>query len=138
MDFRPLNELEICLLAAKSNRTTVDDFVRKLVASDLAFPTAGEVQQDGEGFSPLIYDRNGTSMVAAFTDKTRLSQLSAIAPYCLVMNALQFFMRIPRGCGVVINPGFSVGLELSPDGIANIVRDFGAFNVARTSGGGSA
>lgn len=124
-EFLPLNELEFGLLAAKCNEISISEFVRKLVASDLALPTAAEVQEDGTGFVPILFDKQGTKMLAAFTDKVRASQLEHVAKYCLVMNGLSVLRRVPPSYGLVINPGLEVGFELSADGIVEIVRDLG-------------
>ncbi|KQZ34578.1 hypothetical protein ASD92_09885 [Massilia sp. Root1485] len=112
------------MLAAQEKRIPVEEFIRQLVASNIALPSAVEVQENGSGFQPIIFDKLGTKMLAIFTDKARVTQLEHIAKYCLVMNALEMLRRIPSGYGIVINPGLNVGLELSPDGIAEIVKDF--------------
>jgi len=122
-EFLPLNELEFDLLAAKRNEISVSEFIRKLVSSDLALPTAEEVQEDGSGFMPILFDKHGTKMLAVFTDKVRASQLEHVAKYCLVMNGLSVLRRIPPGYGLVVNPGLEVGFELSADGVVEIVKD---------------
>ena len=121
--FNPLNDFEWSLLAAKENKISVEIFLQKFVRSILALPTTKKVQEDGSGFEPVLFDKIGISMLAAFTDKTRASYLSDIARYCLEMNGLEVLRRIPPGYGLVVNPGFGVGLELSPEGIAEIVKD---------------
>ena len=118
--FNPLNDFEWSLLAAKENKISVEIFLQKFVRSILALP-----QEDGSGFEPVLFDKIGISMLAAFTDKTRASYLSDIARYCLEMNGLEVLRRIPPGYGLVVNPGFGVGFELSPEGIAEIVKDMG-------------
>lgn len=124
-EFHPLNDLEVSLLAAKENEISLETFVRQLVRSDLALPTAKEVQSDGSGFEPIIFDKQGSSMLSAFTDKVRVSQLAHIARYCLVMNGLELLRRIPPRYGLVINPGLDVGFELSSEGIAEILKEMG-------------
>lgn len=123
--FEPRNELEASLLSAKNQEIPVPTFLRQLTQSDLALPSATEVKDDGTGFSPIIYDKQGTKMLGVFTDKTRIGELNHIAQYCLTMNGLQVLRRIPSGYGLVINPGLEVGLDLSPDGILRIVKDMG-------------
>jgi hypothetical protein len=124
-EFHPLNDLESSLLVAKGNGISIETFVQQLVRSDLALPTAKEVQGDGSGFEPILFDKQGINMLAAFTDKTRVSQLAHIAGYCLVMNGLEVLRRIPSGYGLVINPGLDVGFELSSEGIAEILKEMG-------------
>lgn len=121
--FHPLNDFETSLLGASENALSIELFVRMLVNSDLALPCAKEVQRDGSGFEPILFDKHGTSMISAFSDKSRISQLAHIARYCLVMNGLEVLRRIPSGYGLVINPGLDVGFEISPEGIAQIIKD---------------
>ena len=123
--FNPLNELEWSLLAAQENKISVEIFLQKFVRSVLVLPAAKNVLEDGSGFEPVLFDKLGTNMLAAFADKTRASHLADIARYCLEMNGLEVLRRIPPGYGLVVNPGFGVGLELSPEGIAEIVKDMG-------------
>lgn len=123
MKFDPCNDLESSLCSAKNNEISVAEFLLHLVHSDLTLPSASEVEDDGAGFRPIIYDKNGTKMLASFTDKARMGGLLHIATYCLTMNGLQVLRRIPRGVGLVINPGLEIGLDLSPDGIVQIIRD---------------
>ena len=84
--FNPLNELEWSLLAAQESKISVEIFLQKFVRSVLALPTAKKVQEDGSGFEPVLFDKLGINMLAAFTDKARASHLADIARYCLEMN----------------------------------------------------
>lgn len=125
INFYPMNDLEISVSLAKRKEISVLTFLQQLIHSDLALPSATEVKSDGTGFEPILYDRTGIKMVAAFTDKSRIGELIHTAEYCLTMNGLQVLRRIPSGYGLVINPGLKIGLELSPDGIVKIINDLG-------------
>ena len=65
--FNPLNDFEWSLLAAKENKISVEIFLQKFVRSILALPTTKKVQEDGSGFEPVLFDKIGISMLAAFT-----------------------------------------------------------------------
>lgn len=123
-NFEPLNELELYLLAAKKNEIPVEIFLKNFVHSNLALPSATLVETDGNLFNPIVYDKYGTKMLAAFSDKSRIGELVKIGHYCIMMNALQILQRIPSGHGLVVNPGHTVGFDISPEGIAKIVKDF--------------
>lgn len=127
MEFSPLNSLEVSLLAVKSGEINMHDFIGKLIRSNLALPTASEVKGDGSGFEPIIFDREGVKMISAFTDIYRAKSLVHLAPFCLEINGKDVLNRIPTGCGLVVNPGFKVGFELSSDGITNILEDIEDF-----------
>jgi hypothetical protein len=124
-EFSPLNKLESMLLAAKQGRVPVNEFLQQLWSSEIALPTANEVEMDGFGFAPIFFDKEGVSMLAAFTSKDRVGQLAAIAKYCMVMNGGEVLRRMPKGHGLVVNPGLHVGFEISPSGIAEIVSEYG-------------
>jgi hypothetical protein len=123
MEFVPINELESMLLAASENLVPVRDFVRLLCSSEIALLSASEVQTDGSGFEPVIFDKQGISMLAVFTAKERTTHFLHVAKFCLVMKGFDVLRRMPKGYGLVVNPGLTKGLEISPSGIAEILDE---------------
>jgi hypothetical protein len=121
--FSPINDLELALIAARHGEISVDVFLATLIGAELALPTTAEVKQDGSGFNPVFFEKEGIKMLSAFSDVSRCTQLEHLARYSLVMSGLDVLRRMPPGIGLVINPGFSEGLELSPTRISEIVRD---------------
>lgn len=63
-------------------------------------------------------------MLAAFTSKERLCDLNHLAKYCIVIPGGEALRRIPTGYGLVINPGLTIGIEISPLGISEIINRF--------------
>lgn len=124
-EFRPVNDFENTLLRAQRGEMPLGSFFRMLVGSRLAVASGQEVKADGSGFQPLLFDKEGVQMVAAFTDKCRLSIFSEKAPFCLEIDGIELLKRMPSDYGLVINPGYEVGLDISPSGIKEIVNDFG-------------
>lgn len=124
-EFVSLNELESKLVAAKQGRVPVGDFVHQLLSSEIALPTASEVQADGSGFEPVLFDNEGVRMLAAFTARDRVTELGQIAKFCLMIKGADILRRIPKGYGLVVNPGLKVGFEISPQGISEILDEFG-------------
>jgi hypothetical protein len=124
-DFSPLNDLEIALVEARSGRLLMSGFIKVFVGNDLAVPSGREVMANGDGFQPVLFDKNGVKMVACFTAKERIGRIAGRAPYCLAMKGMEFLRRVPPGYGLVINPGQSVGFDISPDGLSSIVKSFG-------------
>lgn len=120
----PSNPLEAALVAARKGEIPLAAFVAKLMESDIAVPSATEVQADGDGFSPVVLDKEGTGMVAVFSSLERARNLEAHVRYVLTMNARAFFGVLLPGVGVVLNPGFAEGIDVSPEGVADILRDF--------------
>jgi hypothetical protein len=125
-NIQPLNDLEVSLLSAKEKVISIKSFLHQVLISDIALPTAKEVQANGVGFEPILFEKNGIKMMAAFTDKTRVLHLSHIAKYCLMMKGLELLKRMPKGYGLVINPGIeNISLDISPEGISQIIEDMG-------------
>ena len=124
-EFVPLNKLEEKLLDARRGASPVGEFVQELWSSLLTMPTNSEVQDDGSGFRPIIFDKLGTNMLAVFTSKERMGHLQHLAKYCMVAQGGEVLRRMPKEYGLVVNPGLEVGFEISPSGIAEIISRFG-------------
>jgi hypothetical protein len=122
-DFIPVNVLESELEGARAGRSSMPDFLRLFSESDLIVPSGSEIMPDGSGFQPVLFDKGGTEMVACFTAMERIGDFSRLAPYCLSIRGSEFLQRIPAGYGLVVNPGQSVGFDVTPDGLRQIVAE---------------
>lgn len=122
--FVPLNRFEVALVQAQEGRLPVQELLAALIDADLALPSATEVMMDGSGFQPVLFPKDKVQMLACFSDKSRIGELSAQAPYCLGMKGREILRRVPPGFGLVVNPGWLTGFDVSPEGIKNIVQDF--------------
>jgi len=123
-DLAPQNPIETLLKSAMDGQTPIGAFMKAFVASEVVLLTGSLVTPDGSGFDPLLFDKQGTLHVAVFTDMARVGFHSQQAPHTLRMRLLEVLKRVPGGYGVVVNPGTSLGLELSPQGIGEILKDF--------------
>ncbi len=123
-DLTPLTPIEALLQSAMDGKTPIGAFMKAFVASDVVLLTGSLVTPDGSGFDPLLFDKQGTLHVAVFTDMERVGFHSQQAPHTIRMQMLEVLKRVPGGYGVVVNPGTSLGLELSPTGIGEILKDF--------------
>jgi hypothetical protein len=121
--FKAVNALESELESARVGRSSMPEFLRLLSESDVVVPSAGEVMPDGSGFQPLLFDKEGTQMVACFTAKERIGRYADIASYCLTINGGEFLQRIPPSYGLVVNPGQSVGFDITPEGLGKIITE---------------
>ncbi len=119
-----MNDLEVALEKARAGLMSMPDFIQVLVESDLAVPSGSEVMPDGSGFQPLLFDKNQVKMVACFTAKERIGSFTDLAPYCLVIKGKEFLRRVPHEYGIVVNPGQSVGFDITPEGVSRIVGEF--------------
>jgi hypothetical protein len=123
-DLTPLTPIEALLQSAMDGKTPIGAFMKAFVASDVVLLTGSLVTPDGSGFDPLLFDKQGTLHVAVFTHMERVGFHSQQAPHTIRMQMLEVLKRVPGGYGVVVNPGTSLGLELSPTGIGEILKDF--------------
>jgi hypothetical protein len=119
-EFQPENELEFAILDAKQGMCSIDNLMKTVCESDLYVPSKIEVMQDGSGFDPLLLGEIGNPLVAACTSFSRLGLHRNIAEFALQMKGRDFFLRLPKGYGVVLNPGYIAQLIVLPDAMADI------------------
>jgi hypothetical protein len=124
--FVPANPLEQMLMATREGRITLKTFVDTFVTSDFFVPTSMPVEADGRGFDPMVFEVNNELLVTVFTAMDRIKKHTERFPYCLSMNGRAVLSLIAGKCGIVINPGWSVGLEIPMAGVTEILRDYPA------------
>ncbi len=128
-EFTPTNTLEVMLQQAMAGKASMPEFLSVLVKSDIYMPCVNELQIDATNFVPLIFDREGQSMAVAFTNLSLLNIYKDHIKGNIAMNAGQLLSRLAPGYGVVINPGYTLGLEIQEHGIKSIVAQFVAESV---------
>lgn len=123
-DAAPQTPIETLLKTAMDGQLPIGLFMKAFVASEVVLLTGSLVTPDGSGFDPLLFDRQGVLHVSVFTDMSRVGFHSQQAPHTIRMLMLEVLKRVPGGYGVVINPGTSLGFEISPSGVGEILKDF--------------
>ncbi|MBU2049604.1 MAG: SseB family protein [Gammaproteobacteria bacterium] len=123
-DAAPQTPIETLLKTAMDGQLPIGLFMKAFVASEVVLLTGSLVTPDGSGFDPLLFDKQGVLHVSVFTDMSRVGFHSQQAPHTIRMLMLQVLKRVPGGYGVVINPGTSLGFEISPSGVSEILKDF--------------
>lgn len=119
--FEPENGIERKILAVQAGKYPADALIREIAESDLFIPSKGDAQEDGRGFVPVLIEQGDMLFVAVFTALSRLSHDTA--EYRLQTKAKAFFLRLPPGYGVIVNPGHDAQLLLPPDGVALLKQD---------------
>ncbi|MCR6653190.1 MAG: SseB family protein [Cellvibrionaceae bacterium] len=119
----PENELERLLVDAQSGKIDFQEFIRFFLKADIFVPSAAEVMQDGSGLEPLLFDKKGTQMLGVFTSMSRVSLFQNMASFCMSMKGYDLISLMPEDIGLVVNPGFDKGLEISPSGLKAIFKD---------------
>jgi len=123
-DAAPQTPIETLLKTAMDGQLPIGLFMKAFVASEVVLLTGSLVTPDGSGFDPLLFDKQGVLHVSVFTDMSRVGFHSQQAPHTIGMLMLEVLKRVPGGYGVVINPGTSLGFEISPSGVGEILKDF--------------
>lgn len=123
-DAAPQTPIETLLKTAMDGQLPIGLFMKAFVASEVVLLTGSLVTPDGSGFDPLLFDKQGVLHVSVFTDMSRVGFHSQQAPHSIRMLMLEVLKRVPGGYGVVINPGTSLGFEISPSGVGEILKDF--------------
>lgn len=124
IDPAPQTPLESLLQTAMNGQLPIKAFMQAFVASDVVLLTGSLVTPDGSGFDPLLFDKQGVLHIAVFTDPARVGVHAQQAPHQLRWLMLDVLRRVPGGYGVVINPGTTLGFEISPSGVGEILKDF--------------
>jgi hypothetical protein len=120
----PENFLEKTILAARAGNVDGRTLAESIWQSPLIIPSRVPARSIEE-VSPLTFDKNGTPMLAVFTDQTRVGQLAEIGRYFIVLTGQQLYTRMAPGRGIVFNPRtVELGVEVSPDGVAEAVQAF--------------
>ena len=110
------------MIEARNSKISQEDFLRLLLGTQVLIPSRQEVQADLAGLAPMVLESDGTPFVAVFTSLPRLPS-SDKHSFCLEMVTSALLPRLPAGYGLVVNPGDSLRMELSPSGIQNIIKD---------------
>jgi hypothetical protein len=122
--FQPWNDIERRIEDARDGRGDADALMRAIAEADLFVPSAGDVQPDGSGYRPILLERDDLSLVAAFTAAARMEK--GMAPTLMRIQGHAFFLRLPTGYGVIVNPGYAAQIILPPEGVAALKQDLRA------------
>ncbi len=128
--FQPKNTLEEVLLSVAGASAHIPVFIELLRKSQIFAPSpaAPEALQQGKGFALLVFDHpEHGKMVALFTSADRLAPVAELfraAQSALLVEFTWVLGAMPQELGIVINPGWEVGLEMPSDGLAKLRSDW--------------
>ena len=126
VEFHASNELENALVQAQARTMPVDDFFGRLLASQVALLLDKEVPESGwdNSISPLVLvSPRGDNVLAVFTGVERampMSQTSSSHKYALFVDFRWVLKGVAPGVGIVVNPGWPVGVETEPARVAEL------------------
>ncbi len=118
---KPKNELEKVLQQAQLGSKSLEELMNTLMSSKLFIASTIDISKPNSDLIPLLFDRNGTPMAAVFTDKTRTAIHSDSVKGLAMKGGKELLESTPKGYGLVINPGYDLGLEILPEGIKKIL-----------------
>ena len=122
-EFKPENELENAIADTKEGVRQVAYLMRIIARSNLFISSKGEVQSDWSGFEPLLFEMDGNPFVGSFSSLSRPGLHSHMAGHLLQINGREFFLRMPEGYGVILNPGYVSQLIIPPTGVSEFRKD---------------
>jgi hypothetical protein len=122
--FEPQNQIEKQLIDVIAGKISQQEFFPYLMEAKLFIGSVNPLDKDLGDFCPLIFDREGVPMAAVFTAWDRVAIHKDKIKDVVEIGARDLFMKVAKGNGIVINPGFREGLEILPLGIENLLKDF--------------
>jgi hypothetical protein len=121
LSFAPETPIEHRILAAQQGDLSGDALLREIAASNLYIPSNDEVQEDGSRFQPVLLEMEDETYVAVYTALSRTP--GDMAPYLLQTVGSHFFLRLPPGYGVIVNPGYAAQMLVPTHGVAAFQQD---------------
>ena len=114
------NELEKKLIQAQNGEIEGEEFLKEMLDLQVFMPvldkhSIGGFQESKEATPLSVKDEDGTEMVILFTSPERAKQFVKDYPGYdggLLEDFKWVIEKIGGGYGVILNPGFEVGLEL--------------------------
>jgi len=132
--FEPLNDLEVRLVQAQDGTLDAPGFLDSFLADQvfvlLDKPVGADSDWD-ETINPLVLTSEANEpMFAVFSAVERAAPWSEQLPQ--FENALQVDVRwllgaMSDGVGIVLNPGFDIGMEMIPDAVVQLKQRADAF-----------
>lgn len=119
--FTPETGIEHRILAGQRGEVSGDALLHEIAAANLYIPSRDAVEADGSRFQPILIDMEGEPYVTVYTALGRAPK--GETPYLLQAVGSHFFLRLPAGYGVVINPGFETQMLIPAHGIAAFQQD---------------
>ena len=81
-------------------------------------PSTTEAAPDLSDLQPLLFEREGESLLGVFTSTVASDAFTAEAPYLVAVAGEDLIRRMPDGVGLVVNPRSESGFEVPARGVA--------------------
>lgn len=121
---REATALESAIQQGQAGEGDMNDVIGHFVNALVVVPTATEVTDDLNELQPVLFDREGTPMLAVFTHIDRIpEQVAEVASYAVQLPAAELVQAIPAETGLVVNPGSTEGFEMLAEGVQQLAND---------------
>lgn len=126
--FEPRNDIETKLLAAQEGKLDAEEFMKELLDAQLFLPvrddsSIGNFQRSTRA-QPLSLDaEDGSKVLVLFTSPERAKEFLKDYPgYTggILTDLPWLFEHMGVGFGIVLNPGWGVGLDLEPQEVEQL------------------
>lgn len=124
IDIPAENELEEALVDAREGKLTQQELIHLLIGSRLYLPSTTKDTEHGLNLIPLIFDLDGLPMASLFTSVGRMNYYSSYIESVYFITFKEVVLKRAEEYGLVINPGYSIGLEIQAYGLKNIRKNF--------------
>lgn len=122
-DSRAPTELERMIVLAQDGRVSTLQVLTAFAESQVAVPSGTAVTSNLNQLQPLLFNNDGTMMLAAFTHLDQIADFDELAPFALTVLGRSLLVAMPPATGLVVNPSRSIGFEMPPEGIAAFMAD---------------
>ena len=122
---QPLTPLESLLERSQHDDNLAVQVVGTFLQSEVFFLSRDEVTQETDNVTPLMLENaEGKHVIALFTHPTRIPPTYIEqAPYAVKVIGAAVVDNL-QNAGMVLNPGFELGFEISQEGVEGIRQDF--------------
>lgn len=125
IDLRAPTELERMIVLAQEGRASTIEVLASFAETQVVVPSGTAVTSNLNQLQPLLFDNDGTMMLASFTHLDQIADFDELAPFALTVLGRSLLVSMPPGTGLVVNPSRSIGFEMPPEGIAAFVAEIG-------------
>jgi hypothetical protein len=125
------NELEFLIDCGREGKVTMATIYQALIRSSIIVLMNKEWDgrtQDPELKAMMLQDKDGNNLMVTFTDESRTAEIKARHPeftHEKVVPVAPMLDNLDEQIGLIINPGQSVGVQITPEGLKELKEQFG-------------
>lgn len=129
--FQPRNDLESQLLAAQEGRLSGEEFMTRLLGSQVFMPVRethpiGGFQASDKAVPLSLTSEDGTEVLVLFTSPERAKPFVQDHPAYqggLLAEFRWVLEKMGDGVGIALNPGWAVGIDMAPGMVRQLLND---------------